>query len=109
MKRFEELHVGTRFEFRGRRYEKMNAEIGRDEERGGNVFHGSTEVEAEAGSLMADGGTKGLRAGVNGLRRYVPPTRPVVRPPVCVPQRRRWQRNRLGRSADRELRPYGTL
>jgi hypothetical protein len=45
--RFSELTVGARFEFRGRRYEKMNAEIGRDEERGGNVFHPATEVGVE--------------------------------------------------------------
>jgi hypothetical protein len=44
---FCKLVVGAGFEFRGRRFVKMNAEIGRDEERGGNVFHASTEVFAE--------------------------------------------------------------
>jgi hypothetical protein len=44
---FSKLSVGTRFEFRGRRYEKVNSEIARDEERGGNAFHGGTEVTAE--------------------------------------------------------------
>ncbi len=46
-KRFGDLPVGSRFCFRARRYEKVAAEIGRDEERGGNVFHPNTEVLAE--------------------------------------------------------------
>jgi len=41
---FYQLPIGGRFEFRGRRYEKMNSEVGRDEERGGNLFHAKTEV-----------------------------------------------------------------
>jgi hypothetical protein len=41
---FCQIPVGGRFEFRGRRYEKMNSEVGRDEDRGGNFFHAGTEV-----------------------------------------------------------------
>jgi len=39
--------MGARFCFRARRYEKVAPGIGRDEERGGNVFHAGTEVSAE--------------------------------------------------------------
>src|SRR5437762_10221733 len=46
-RRFADLPVGTRFCFRARRYEKVAPEIGRDEERGGNVFHARTEVLVE--------------------------------------------------------------
>jgi hypothetical protein len=46
-RRFGELAIGTRFCFRARRYEKVATEIGRDEERGGNVFHARTEVMVE--------------------------------------------------------------
>ena len=45
---FKQVPIGARFEFRGRRYVKMNSEIGRDEDRGGNVFHRETEVSVEA-------------------------------------------------------------
>ncbi len=45
--RFADLPIGTRFCFRARRYEKVAPEIGRDEERGGNVFHARTEVLVE--------------------------------------------------------------
>src|SRR5436309_95266 len=41
---FCDLPVGARFEFRGRRYEKVSAQFGRDEERNGNLFHPRTEV-----------------------------------------------------------------
>src|ERR1044071_4315324 len=47
LRKFGELPVGARFCFRARRYEKVAPEIGRDEERGGNVFHASTEVLCE--------------------------------------------------------------
>src|SRR4051812_28882699 len=46
-RRFGDLAVGARFCFRARRYEKVAADIGRDEERGGNVFHARTEVLVE--------------------------------------------------------------
>src|SRR5262245_32757219 len=46
-RKFGEIGTGTRFCFRGRRYEKVAPEIGRDEERGGNVFHFHTEVLVE--------------------------------------------------------------
>ncbi len=41
---FKELPVGTRFEFRGLRYEKVARSMACDEERLGNVFHEDTEV-----------------------------------------------------------------
>jgi hypothetical protein len=44
---FEKLAIGARFEFRGRRYVKLGPDLGRDEERMGNRFHGGTEVVAE--------------------------------------------------------------
>src|SRR4051812_25000054 len=47
-RRFGELAIGSRFCFRGKRYEKVAPEIGRDEDRGGNVFHARTEVLVEA-------------------------------------------------------------
>lgn len=46
--RFGELPVGARFEFRGRRYEKLALSLARDEERQGNVFRDETEVVTEA-------------------------------------------------------------
>jgi hypothetical protein len=45
--RFVELPLGARFEFRGRRYEKVAQSMARDEERLGNVFHRDCEVVTE--------------------------------------------------------------
>jgi hypothetical protein len=42
--KFRELPLGARFEFRGRRYEKLALSLARDEERCGNIFHEHTEV-----------------------------------------------------------------
>jgi len=41
---FYQLPIGARFEFRGRRYEKLALSLARDEERCGNVFQDETEV-----------------------------------------------------------------
>ena len=41
---FCELPIGARFEFRGRRYEKLALSMAGDEERCGHAFHGVTEV-----------------------------------------------------------------
>ena len=41
---FFQLPVGARFEFRGRRYEKLALSMARDEERCGNIFQYETEV-----------------------------------------------------------------
>lgn len=41
---FSQLPVGARFEFRGRRYEKLALSLARDEERCGNIFQDHTEV-----------------------------------------------------------------
>jgi hypothetical protein len=112
-KRFCELAVGARFEFRGRRYEKMNAEVGRDEERAGNVFWPETEVLEER--LNAEGrrlkgeernGTQNAECKVQDVRTATPT---VQRPGLCRPVRRRTVRMRLGRSAERDIRPYGTV
>ena len=42
--RFDAIPIGARFEFRGRRYEKLAFTLAGDEERCGNHFHGATEV-----------------------------------------------------------------
>ncbi len=117
------MNVGARFEFRGRRYEKMNAEVGRDEERGGNVFHASTEVE----SVECPGSSGGAGGpGIAHLRFEISEKagggvrvigkmgrmggRPGLAPVNCWwPVRGPRRRNRLGREPGRELRPYGTL
>jgi hypothetical protein len=44
MIKFRDLPVGARFEFRGRRYEKLALSMARDEDRLGNVFHADAEV-----------------------------------------------------------------
>ena len=49
--KFNELPLGARFEFRGRRYEKLALSLARDEERMGNIFHAETEVLAERAQL----------------------------------------------------------
>jgi len=112
-RRFGELEVGARFCFGARRYEKVAAEIGRDEDRGGNVFHLSTEVLIEMQSAdcrLKDETRKPshLSATLSPRRKealregnwWLPPLRPVT-----VHGRRG---GRLGKEPDRELRPYGT-
>jgi len=44
---FSALPVGARFEFRGRRYEKLALSLARDEDCCGNVFQDQTEVWAD--------------------------------------------------------------
>src|SRR5437764_5151905 len=65
---FCDVAVGSRFEFRGKRYEKMNAQFGRDEERAGNLFHPRTEVipmqkgpSGRPAWRMKNEGTKGTK------------------------------------------------
>jgi hypothetical protein len=41
---FYELPIGARFEFRGRRYEKLAPSMAQDEDRCGNIFRDHTEV-----------------------------------------------------------------
>ncbi len=41
---FKDVKVGERFEFRGRRYEKVALSMAHDEERMGNVFQDVAEV-----------------------------------------------------------------
>lgn len=41
---FYQLPIGARFEFRGRRYEKLALSMARDEERCGNIFQDEAEV-----------------------------------------------------------------
>lgn len=45
--RFYRLPLGARFEFRGRRYEKLALSLAADEERCGNIFRDETEVVAD--------------------------------------------------------------
>ena len=68
--KFCEVAVGARFEFRGRRYEKMNSEVGRDEERGGNLFHARTEVVSVQNEerRVKNEGTKGTKRTEGGGR-----------------------------------------
>ena len=41
---FYQLPLGARFEFRGKRYEKLALSMARDEERCGNIFQDEAEV-----------------------------------------------------------------
>jgi hypothetical protein len=41
---FYQLPIGARFEFRGRRYEKLALSLARDEDRCGNVFQDQCQV-----------------------------------------------------------------
>ncbi len=41
---FEQLPIGARFEFRGRRYEKLALAMAGDEDRCGNIFQYECEV-----------------------------------------------------------------
>jgi hypothetical protein len=100
---FCQLSIGSRFCFRGKRYEKVAADIGRDEERGGNVFHASTEVVPEMQSAKCK-----VKSERSLTARTSPSGRGEPVPSVWRP-RPRFVRNRLGRRPDRELRPYGTL
>ena len=45
--RFQEVPVGGRFEFRGRRYEKLASTFAGSEDRCGHHFHADTEVASE--------------------------------------------------------------
>ncbi len=45
---FCQLPIGARFEFRGRRYEKLALSMAGDEDRCGNIFREETEVLAVA-------------------------------------------------------------
>lgn len=44
---FHRLPVGAKFEFRGRRYQKLALSMAGDEDRFGNIFHAETEVVPE--------------------------------------------------------------
>ena len=60
---FNEVPLGARFEFRGRRYEKVALSMARDEDRFGNVFQDYTEVVADCHltGQTAEGGQPGWR------------------------------------------------
>ena len=51
--RFLEIPIGGRFEFRGRRYEKVGGGFASDEERMGNCFQADTEVVMESARATA--------------------------------------------------------
>jgi hypothetical protein len=110
---FHRLPVGARFEFRGRRFEKVALSIASDEERVGNVFHADTEVvpmesgkwrvESPGGGLAQLPDESGVPVDGVALAGGGIKMRPGWRP------RLGFERSRLGRSPGRELRPYGTL
>lgn len=52
--KFNQIPVGARFEFRGRRYQKVALSMAHDEDRYGNVFLDYTEVIPEPGPVKAD-------------------------------------------------------
>ena len=102
---FWKLRVGATFSFRARRYEKMNSEVGRDEDRGGNVFHPRTEVvEMQSGpGERPPCRVRSEKPPQRDPNWWLPPLRPVTW------HGRRSRPGRLGREPGRELRPYGTL
>ena len=135
---FCDVAIGSRFEFRGKRYEKMDAEFGRDEERAGNLFHPRTEVmpmqKGPSGRppwRMKNEGTKGTKRTEGGGRMSeVGRRRPegwwLPKPEdrhelekhdkavMAAAELAYWRRparkaGRLGREPDREIRAYGTL
>ena len=132
---FCDVAVGSRFEFRGKRYEKMNAQFGRDEDRAGNLFHPRTEIVP---LQVADCGVRSKRGhlspalsprGGEGVRLIEPKRaadwwlpKPEDRRELekhdeavmAAAELAYWRRparkaGRLGREPDRELRAYGTL
>ena len=50
--KFYELAVGTRFFFRGRRFEKLAMSMAEDEERVGHIFMADAEVTADGEALL---------------------------------------------------------
>jgi hypothetical protein len=58
---FYELPVGARFEFRGRRYEKVALSMAGDEERCGSVFHDNAEVVWDPQMQSAECRAQGVR------------------------------------------------
>ena len=49
--RFEEVPVGSAFQFRGKRFVKVALNLAEDENRKGNLFLAETQVERETDSL----------------------------------------------------------
>ena len=99
----------------------MNSEVGRDEDRGGNVFHPTTQV-ISVRSEECRVKIEKPRERKRDPNWWLPPLRPMN----CAPEVAEnyqfppsggegvWRRpskraRRLGREPDRELRPYGTL
>jgi hypothetical protein len=82
--RFRELPVGARFNFRAQRYEKVALNIGRDEDRCGNVFHDDTEVswDRESGERFSVG--RQLVAQPPPVRRQCAPRAAAPRPRDAV-------------------------
>jgi hypothetical protein len=116
IRRFGELPVGARFCFRARRYEKVAPEIGRDEERGGNVFHASTEVLAEAPKAEPGRTTKVERRATVCPSRQPPPMKDEPRAkelPLRMPYQYALQAQRVQsrreRRDDRVFKPLGTI
>lgn len=52
---FQQLPIGARFEFRGRRYCKVAMSMAHDEERCANVFRGETDVMPDLLSVINTG------------------------------------------------------
>lgn len=53
IKRFAEVHVGSLFQCRGRRFQKISDTVAADEERIGTLFHPGAEVLAESAGAAA--------------------------------------------------------
>ncbi len=72
---FQQLPIGARFEFRGRRYEKLALSLAGDEDRCGNVFHAATEVlwdTAFRGSFATAGAARPSADGHAWTRHLAP-------------------------------------
>jgi hypothetical protein len=74
MTRFSALPIGARFEFRGRRYEKLARSFAGDEDRCGNVFQGETEVVWLGGSARPEPARPSRNTVRRPARRFVPGT-----------------------------------
>jgi len=52
--KFQQISIGGRFEFRGRRYCKVALSMAHDEDRCGNIFQDHTDVVPERSAATTD-------------------------------------------------------